>query len=70
MLATRGLFLTIVALMWALNGWLLAQSVGWLPVTEGAAAAIALANIIAIPMLVWSAYRTGELVEEQLHRKN
>ena len=70
MLATRVLFIAILVLMWGVNGWLLAQDSGILGRTDGAATAVALANILAIPVLVWSAYRTGQLVEESLHRKD
>lgn len=64
MLATRFLFLSVNLIFWLMNGWVLLQQLGFLPVTEGAVIGALLANLLIVPLLTWSAYRTGQLVEE------
>ncbi len=68
MRATRGLFWSVNVLLWALNGWTLLQVVGLLPALSHAVTGTLIANIVIIPFLMWSAYRTGQIVEDTFGR--
>jgi hypothetical protein len=64
MLATRGVFLAITGLVWALNGWALLQQFGILPSVPNMVPGLLVANMVIVPVVMWSAYRTGQLTEE------
>ncbi|MEM9030321.1 MAG: hypothetical protein AAGC70_18330 [Pseudomonadota bacterium] len=64
MLATRALFLGVNLVLWVLNGWVLLQELNILSVVEGALIGALIANMVSLPVIMWSAYRTGQLVEE------
>lgn len=64
MRATRALFFSVNAILWILNGWVLLQHAGIFPLIAHSTVGALIANILVIPLLTWTAYRTGQLVEE------
>lgn len=70
MLATRVIFLGVTALVWIINGWALLQAVGALSPVEGLTTAVLVANMVLMPLVMWSSYRTGQLTEEAYRSNN
>lgn len=69
MLASRFAFMVYFALVLLLNGWALLAH--WrIMLSYGLDNAIVfLFNILSAPIVVWAAYRIGELAEEEFRRK-
>lgn len=61
---TRAMFWAITAILWLLNGWAVLQVLGALTMSTDIVAGVLLLNMLIVPVVMWSAYRTGQLTEE------
>lgn len=64
MLASRALFVVLTLAAWLLNGGALMQHLSIATVIDGLIPATLIVNMIAAPLLLWAAYKSGELAEE------